>query len=93
MIITLQLIFIKKILYKNCNSKRSKIIKLVKINLKDLIVRIFSIKNGNKVLILVISNFILIILIYLVKICFLIIIHKFLVSKKKCNIIFKYIII
>lgn len=80
-------------MYKNCDSERSKRVKLVKIDLKASIINMLCIDVWSKVLIFLISIPILRMLIYLVKSWFLIFHYKSKVFRVKSGITLRNIVI
>lgn len=88
----LQLVFAGEILYKDCDDKGSRRLKLVKTSLRVLIADIVYIKAWTVVLILPLSILILTIFICLVRASFWIFFYKSAVFKVKSNITPEYII-
>lgn len=86
----MQLAFITRILYKDCDNKGSGRVKLIKIDLKPLIVDTLYIEVWSKVLIFAASVSVSIMSVCLVKACFSIFLYVF---KVKSGITPRYIVI
>lgn len=89
----LQLIFARRVLYKSCNGEGSERVKLVRKGLKVSIVNMFYIEVWSGVLIFAAFISVLTMFVCLVRACFSIFFYIFIVSKVKCGITLRYIVI